>query len=378
MLTGPFRNQRGTTFLTTMICSFLMALVGGYLYQMTVSDLHYVNRLKLSLQAQQLADAGLSRMLSALNNNWNGSVGGTLSANLGPGSYSASVSQSGGRYLVSSAGTVQGVQRIATAEVVKPSLSALDYAIAGGGNMNLDSGTANSPGTINGNVYSGGNLGMDGASNGPLLTINGLVQAAGNISTNATVSVSGSTTPQYETALNFPTPDLTFYKGIAQTNSTYYSGNQAFSNANPLPSNPPGGVIYIAGNVSITGTQTINGCLVVSGNLTITKSGSVYPQITINKFGSYPALIDAGNFGFSSTGSGGAFLTANSLVYGGGNWTFNSGNHDNLTINGSLIARGNLGMSPQSFNNVTVNYVAQNYSGVNVTSSGMQIVSYNR
>lgn len=373
-------GQRGTTFLTTMICSFLMVLVGGSLYQMTASDLHYVNRLKKSLGAQQLADAGLAGKLSALNSNWSSAVGSTLSGNLGQGSYSAAVTQSSGKYLVSSTGTVQGVQRTASAEVLPASSSVFDYAIASGGNMTLNSGTSNSPGTVTGDVYSGGNLAMDGGTGGSMMTITGDVQATGNISTNSTVAVSGSTTANYGTSLDFPVPDLASYRAIAQANGTYYSGNKTYSNSNPLPSAGAGGVLYIGGNVTIHGTQTITGCLVVTGNLTIKKSGGTYPQITINQFGNYPALINAGNFGFTSSGNGGAFFTANGLVYVSGNATF-GGNHVNVTVNGCIEDRGNLSISPSSDTNFTINFASQNppyFDEGGGGSSTMEILSYNR
>ncbi len=91
-------NQRGSVFLTTLIATFLMSLVGAYTYQMATQDLRFVRRLEKATQARQLAEAGLARALSTITNSSSDqfySVIGTASnfplTTLGPGTYDASV-----------------------------------------------------------------------------------------------------------------------------------------------------------------------------------------------------------------------------------------------------------------------------------------------
>ncbi len=95
-------DQRGNIFLTTLIITFLMALVGAYTYQMSTQDLHYVKRVEKATQAHQLAEAGLARALSTITNassaEFESVVGDDANfplTELEPGTYDASVNAIG-------------------------------------------------------------------------------------------------------------------------------------------------------------------------------------------------------------------------------------------------------------------------------------------
>lgn len=371
------QNDKGTVFVTTMLTLMLMLMAGEYFYKMADQGNYTVKRMQSSTQARYLAEAGMSSAFASLYSSWSTSKS-WASTNLGLGSYSASVATpSGSRPLVTATGVVNSVTRATTAELTAPSPSALNYAIAGGGNASIDSGTANSPGTITGDIYGGGNVTLDGASNGPTLAVTGSVQAGGNLTSSSSATVSGSSTPNYSTSVAFPTPTMSYYQNIAQTNGYYINGNKTYTNASPIPANPTGGVIYVTGNVIIQGTQSTTACIVAGGNIDIDKSGSTYPRVTINQYSTYPAIVTQGNFTFSTTGNGGAYLTTTGLVYVGGNYTFSSGNHDSWSLTGTLIARGNVTITPQSFNNGTVTYVNQNPPGFTISNTQMSVKSYN-
>ncbi|MBI2095022.1 MAG: hypothetical protein HYT89_02515 [Candidatus Omnitrophica bacterium] len=380
-LHGPDGKQ-GTIFLSAMISALLMAIVGGSIYRLSSQDMHYVAQLKKSLQAQQLAEAGLSEALNTLKDDWNqkDSAGAFPETDLGAGSYDADIVQSSGRVLISSVGAVDGTTRTATAEVSGPSSSSvLDYAIAAGGNAVIDSGTGQSPGSIVGDIYSGGNAVLDGPSSGGVLAITGGVDAGGSIDSSSSVTISGASTPDHE-EVAFPTVDMAYYQNIATVNGNYTDGNRTYNNTSPIPSDPAGGVIYVSGNITIQGTQSTTACLVAGGNITINKSGSAYPCVTINAPDSMPAVVTQGNFTYSSTGNGGAYLTINGVSYSGGNFTFTSGNHDNLTLAGSLLAQGNIVISPTSYNQISVSYGSETLNGFSSSSGSdeMEILSYNR
>ena len=377
------KSQKGTVFITTIICSCLMAMMGGYMYQMNAYDLHYVNQLKKSSQAQELADAGLGKALSVLATDWStvSSDANFPTTTLGPGTYNVTVTSSGGRYLVSSLGTVDGMQRTATAEVSAPSGSALDYAFAAGGNATIDSGTGQSPGTITGNIYGAGNVSLDGPSSGGVLAVTGGVNAGGTITTAASATVSGTQTPSYSTSVPFPTVSMNYYQTIAAANGQYINGNRTYTTASPIPASVAGNVIYVNGNITIQGTQSTTTAIFATGNITIQKSGSTYPRITVTaptvSGVKYPAIVSTGNFDFSSTGNGGAYLTVTGLVYPQGNFNYSSGNHDTFTLNGSLLARGNITVSPTAQNSLTVSYVQQSPPGFTTGTAAMSIKSYN-
>jgi hypothetical protein len=376
------RNQRGTVFLTTMICAGLMAMISGYTYQLSSQHLHYVNQLKRSTQAQELADAGLSKALSLIATNW-ANISNAANfplTNLSGGTYDVAITTSGNRYLVSSTGVMDGAQRTATAEVSAPTLSALDYAFAAGGNATIDSGTGGSPGTIVGDIYAAGDVSLDGPSSGGILAITGDVDAGGDVTTDASATVVGTSTPDFASSVSFPTVTMSYYQTIAAANSQYINGDQTYASGT-IPATVPGNVIYVNGNVTIQGAQTSTVSIFATGNITISKSGSTYPRVAITAptvgGATYPAMVCSGNFTFTSTGNGGASLTINGLVYPQGNFTFSSGNHDTFTLNGSVLARGNVTLSPTAQNTIAATYVAQSPPGFVNAVSGMEIVSYN-
>lgn len=384
---NPFKtlsNRRGTVFLTTMVCIFLMSTTSGYLYVMSAQNSHYANRLQKSTQALMLAESGLARALSTIQDDWGttSSDGNFPTTALGTGTYNASVSAISGRYLVSSVGTVQGVTRTVSAEVSPPAISALDFAIAGGSIAAhvIDPGTGQAAGTIIGDVYSAGPLTLDGPTGGTLLSITGDVYGASTISTASSVAVSGSQTANYTTTVNFPTVDFSHYQTIATANSQYYSTSQTFASGG-LPAAPSGGVIYVNGNVTIRGTQSTTACIIATGNILIEKSGSTYPRVTINQFGNYPALMTQnGNITYTTTGNASpdAYLTATGLIYSGNGFTVDTGNHANLTVTGSILAKGVIdtdGMT--AWNNFNVTYVEQNPDGFDNGDGDFEILSYN-
>ena len=376
-------NQRGSVFLTTMVCIFLMSLTSGYMYQMSAYNSNFTNRLQQSTQAQILAEAGLNRAISTIRASWSaGSVANNFPlTSLGNGSYDASVSTVSGRTLVSSVGTVNGVQRTVSAEVVAPTTSALNYVFAGGAISAhvIDPGTGQATGTITGDIYAAGPLTLDGPVGGNLLNVTGNVYGASTVSTSSSVTVSGSQNQNWTQTVSFPTVDFSYYQTIATTNGYYYNSDQTFSSGT-LPGSPGGGVIYVNGNVTIQGTQNVTACIIATGNITIQKSGSTYPRVTVNEYTNYPALMTQnGSIAFTSTGNGEAYLTATGLVYSGNNFSIDTGNHDAITITGSVLAKGVIdtdGMT--AWNNLNVNYVSQSPPGV--TSSGsatMTVRSYN-
>ncbi len=374
-------NQRGTVFLTTMICVFLMTLTGGYLYKMSAYNSNFANRLQKSTQAQMLAEAGLSRALSTIRASWSAASNASNFplTTLGPGTYDASVSTVSGRTLVSSVGTVQSVQRTVTAEIVQPSVDALNYAFAGGGTGShiLDVGTGGSAGTITGDIYGAGNFNLDGPSSGGTLAITGSVYASQTVDTGTNTTVSGTTNSNWTTTVNFPTVDFNYYKTIAQANGQYFD-SKTYADGT-LPANPPGGVIFINGDLSLVGTQTTTATLIATGNITMAKSGSTYPRITVNQYSNYPAMMTQnGEITFTSTGNGGAYWVTTGLVYAGTNIHITGGNHDTFTFTGSILSRGEIQIDLQAQNALTATYVAQNPPGITTSGSSSSLIrSYN-
>jgi len=370
-------SERGTILAATAILIAILLLVAGSMYEWSNHQMHYLGRLNDSLQARALAEAGLDRALATLSADFNSKndAGNFPSTTLGGGTYDAAVSTISGRHLVTSTGSYKDTQTNVSAEVNEPTISALSYGIATGGNLIWDPGTGGSSSTITGDLYSAGNLLVEG-------TVTGDLTAGGTI-TSTRATVGGTETAGSSTVVSFPTLNAGFYQTIAQANGNYITGNVNYNDSNPIPSSPAGGVIYVTGNIKITGTQSTTSCIVAGGNITFCKVGSSNPTVTIYQFSNYPALVAAGNIVFTAVGnsSDGSGLTATGLIYAGGNIVL-SGNHfDNprFELNGSIIARGNPTTSGlTSHNELILNYVAQNPPGFSTsTTSTPLIVSYN-
>ncbi len=291
---------------------------------------------------------------------------------------------SAARYLVRSVGTVGGVTRTASAEILAPDMStapAINYAIAGGSSSShvIDSGTSSSPGTIVGNIYMAGPVTLDGPSTGGSLVVTGNVTSLNSVTVNSSATVSGTVSQNSSTTGIFPTVDFSFYQAIASTNGFYYSGNKTYASGT-IPAAPAGGVIFVNGNLTIQGTQNTTACIIATGSITISKTGSTYPQVTITKYGSYPVLMtQSGAISFSTTGSGTAYLRATGLIYSGNNFSVSAGNHGELTVVGGILARGTFNTSGMTSSNaLSITYAGGTPSAFTGTSgSTATIRSYN-
>lgn len=369
---SALHTQGGAVFLTTLVCLLLATASAAGLYALTSQQSHLMTRMDRAQRALSLAESGLSAAISTLYTDYDSS---SNAANfpltsLGGGQYDATVTVSGGRTLVSSVGTYEGVQRSVSAEVVPPADSAFDYALASGGEVDWDPGTGGSTGTLNGDIYAEGDVSVDGTVNGDIYTSSGSISG-----TNSGSQTTGAG------AVTFPVVDSSYYQAIAQANGYYYSSDTTFSSGSPIPSAPTGGVIFVSGNITITGDHATQACIFATGNVTITNSGNDRPNTTIQQYSTYPALVALGNITINSTGNasqGGSF-EADGLVYAGGDFHITGNHYDNprVEINGTIIARGDLKSETTSWTTLNLNYVKQAPPGFDVGNSTLQIASYN-
>lgn len=365
-------NQRGTIFLATMVSMMIMIIMGGYIFQVTTQDSHLIAEMKKSLQAQQIAEAGLARGISTLKTNWSSSIT-TSNVSMGVGAYSTSLTSSGGRYLVSSTGTVSGVSRTVTAEVTAPVTSAFNYALAAGSELEFEI-VGQSSVTTDGDIYAGDEVELKaGAATSTITT--GKVDSAGDIEVSGPGTVTTGTRTENAPLVTFPTIDYSYYQSIAQSTGTYYSGSKTFSTVNSIPS-PAGKVVFVSGNVTISASQSTTATIVATGSITI--SGGT---TTISSPSSQPSMItQTGTITISGTGnSNPSCLSTTGLVYAGNNFTI-TGNHHTVTVNGLIVALGEIEgeYSGSAQNRLTVNYQNPgNLSGTSGGSSSSSIRSYN-
>lgn len=366
------RNQNGTVFITTLVCLFLMILMATYVFDLTSRDVRIVNQMKKSAQALYLAEAGLNQALATIAMDATAIDDDFPSTSLGGGVYDAAVTLTGGRYLVSSAGTVDGMSHAVSAEVRLPPLSALGYALAGGAAADDDdliwvSGGGGASGTLTGDVYSATDVVLGN-------TVNGDIYANGTITTTG-----GTEHENFSDQVEFPDIQFSEYLEIAAANGYSYSGNKTYNNGNRIPSNPAGGVIYVDGNITVYGTQTTTACIIANGNITFAKSGNTPPKVTINQYGSYPALMTVnGSITFSCEGAmgGGGDFTVNGLIYSGGDFAI-VGNHEEINLTGSILARGRLYTAITSQSVLNMTFVEQIPPFFDPVGGTVDILSYN-
>lgn len=372
-------DEKGTIFLSTMISTLLMVMVCGSLYRLSTYDMHYISQLKKSLQAQQLAEAGLAEALSTLAYDWDSrsTAAAFPATSLSPGSYDVTITESSGRVLVSSEGTVDDTTRTATAEVTGPPPSAMDYSLAGDSvSFTL---TGGSSVNATGGAYSNTTTNLNAQAGSSSITISGASNAGDSTTTSGSGTVSVGGINNNSALSDFPTVDFAYYQDIAQNGGGYYyNGNITYSSANSMPS-PGGGVIFINGNVTITRSQNTTAAIFATG--TITVSGGTLTANPSND--NYPALITQnGSIVVSGTGnSDPSCLAITGLVYSGNNFTI-TGNHHTVTVtNGSIIARGALTGDYQGSaqNDVSVTYSELTIDGFTSSSDQeFEILSYNR
>lgn len=103
--------------------------------------------------------------------------------------------------------------------------------------------------------------------------------------------------------------DLTPYLNAAIANGTYYSSSQAFHTYSP-----PGGIVYVNGDLSLKGTCV--GCFIATGNIT---ANGGFAQTQVNN---YPALVSQnGNISANNSSAQGLVYAKSGSIDLGGNFT---------------------------------------------------------
>lgn len=372
-LSSSIANSRGSVFITTVIVAFLMTLVGASLFQMITQDSYYTSRLKRYAQSQYIAEAGLADAIAVLDVNFNNkdSPGNFPLNNFANGTYDVTVTQQSGRVLLTSVGTIQGVSSTVSAEVQYLGPTALNYAYASGGDIRLWSAIAGV--NITGNMHSNANTTLRAQTPFGSITITGNVSAGGTVSIFETfggdVTVTGTITSAAG-LVTLPTFDFSYYQAIATANGQYFSGNKTYSNVNLTP---PGGIIYVNGNVTFPfgTTSTLTGCIVSTGVIQI--SG----RLTQTQVGNLPALMTTNNdIRLLSVLSR---LTAQGLIYSGDDFQM-IGAGSILTLTGTLVTLDDIDQN-DIISRFTFTYAQQNPPGLIIpggSSTWVDVVSYNK
>jgi len=283
-------NQRGMVLLLVMSFMALVMLSSLSVSTMIQRDVTLIDHAKTVEQARLMAEAGVNHALAEIQLN-GFATRANFSNILDIGSYDVTHTTSGGRFLVTSIGTVNGVSKTVTAEVADNLPTALNYFSGAGNDININALIAGA--NIVGDIHANNDVNL---KSGPLiawLLISGNVCATGIVKEGTRyntgswdwwdnhVSINGhaddtATVFEGQDRITFPTFNYSNYQAAAQETGDYYATSQVF-NGEAL--NPSNGIVYIDGDVEFRGACSINGGIIanqitVIGSLTQTKTGN--------------------------------------------------------------------------------------------------------
>ncbi len=284
------RNSRGNVLPIVLIFIGIIALNTVALSSIMQRDVVLVQRVRNTERARFMAEAGINDALARIKANGFSSRS-NFTGNLDTGSYSVTHSETGGRYLVVSVGTVNETTSTVSAELYDNTPTALNYFSAAGNDVRINSLVALAQ--IVGDIHGNNNVYL---KSGPLvawLLITGDVSAVGIVKEGTEydqgsgdwwdnhVVINGdaddtATVYEGEDRVTFPTFDYMGYQELAVDSGDYYNSDQVFNGVNFMPAN---GIVYVDGDAEFRGTCTINGGIVadsitVVGTLNVNKAGT--------------------------------------------------------------------------------------------------------
>jgi hypothetical protein len=284
---GLARGRKGNVLPIVLIFIGIIAFNTVALSSIMQRDVTLVQRIRNTERARLMAEAGINDALARIVASGFASRA-DFTNSLDTGSYSVTFSETGGRHIVTSVGTVSGVSETVSAEISDNTPTALNY-FSGAGNDVLLKIHTNVNGTITGDIHANNDAYLSVQPHARL-DINGDVSASGivqegnqhynsdNKDTDLYINgLANDAATIYEgaTRITFPVFDFTKYKEAAQDSGDYYDTDQIFNAATMSPGN---GIVYVDGDATIQGACTLNGGLIannifITGTLIQVKTG---------------------------------------------------------------------------------------------------------
>ncbi|MEE8576151.1 MAG: hypothetical protein V3T31_02740, partial [candidate division Zixibacteria bacterium] len=264
-------DRKGVVLVIVMSFVALMVLSVVSLSTMIQRDVRLIQRIKEKEQACFVAEGGVHHALAKIKSE-GFAARADFSDSLDTGSYSVTFSETGGRYLVTSVGTVSGVSETVTAEISDNTPTAVGYGLGMGNDLKILSLVPDA--SIVGDIHTNDDIFLRSDPTTSWLNITGRVASSDTIVEGSKwhtgvadsaddhvvingVADDGAVVYEWAGAISFATFDYAVYKQVAIDSGDYYSGDQIFSGT----LSPGNGIVYVDGTVDITGTCTINGGL---------------------------------------------------------------------------------------------------------------------
>ena len=314
---APRRDDTGSAFLAVLFFVMLIGLVAGTVGMMLGGDLHQSHRIITRAKARHIADGAAYQALGFVADDPDTLANpptAMITGSMGEGTYSVSIQPISGGVAAEATGTVDNVT-----ETVRVYLRAPNYgaALAVGIFANGDI-IGHGNGYVENGTHSNQNTELWGS-----IEVRGDADSVGTTTLKGAASVTG--TPRSGVArVAFPPLDFAHYYQIADANNQVYDGDMELKGTY----NPPGGVMWINGNVDTKGTTTINGAVFATGNI------EDHGKTTLNQYNGFPALASENGY-ISFHGKS----TFEGLIY---TKTGNVYLHGSTAITGAVIAWGDV------------------------------------
>lgn len=311
-------RQRGSAFLIGIFALMVVGLIAGGVTALVSQRRHVQRQLMEHTKAIEVAEGGAARVLAALASQPDTVVAppaAELTGNILDGSYQAEVSQVAGNVFgVVSTGTVRGTSETVKVYLDVPSaLFALQKGIFANGDVD---------GSGNGTLHNGSHSNQSSLYKGSC-EVFGDADAVVTSTTQGAATVHGSVRSGVS-RIDFPRVDLDHYYNIASDNGQVVMGDQTLKGTY----NPPGGVMWVVGNVRIKATTTITGMLVATGDI------EQVGRCVQTQVGGMPALVSRdGNIWLRGNG------TFNGMIYADSGWVDVAGSTD---LTGCIVAWGDV------------------------------------
>jgi hypothetical protein len=280
-------GQKGAVMVVTMALMALMVMSTVFLGVMLQQDVALITKVKSKSQARYMAEAGIYHALAKIKLSGFSSRA-DFDNTMTTGSYKVAFSESGGRHLIASVGTVGGVSETALVEVEDLTPSALYYVASAGNDVMINSFVANAD--IIGDVHSNSDTRLRSDFLISWLRITGDVSACNDVVLGNRhnqsdlfdwhvvingVAGEGATVEEGAQTVFFPRFDYDAYIEAAMETGDYTTADLTFSDETLTPGN---GIICTTGNATFEGNCTLNGGIIarniyINGTLRQVKTG---------------------------------------------------------------------------------------------------------
>ena len=319
-LAGGSVRDCGSALITVMFCLMIVTLVSAGMSTMIRNDMQANRTIVQRIKALEIADGAAHQALAmiALTPDQPVSLPSSMaSGTLGEGTYTVQQSEvAGGVVALLATGRITGATQRVKVYAKRPSFfTALSKGIFSNGSIDISG---------NGLLRNGSHSNQSTIVWGSCEVQTGAVDSAGTSTTGGAADIVSGQVNSSVPRVTLPELDFDYYFNIARTNGQVYVGDKTLKGTYA----PPGGVMWVVGNVTINATTEFTGMLVATGD--IYQAGKC-TQTPVNNM---PALVSRnGKIDLQGNGSfHGLIYTHSGIV----------DIHGNSTIKGSIMSWGNV------------------------------------